>query len=202
MNAPTKPNHHHNHPGFSGLTGLLIGLSFAVGRNQTGGWAADLAGVTKGDVVVDIGCGPGNAARLATRRGATAIGVDPAAVMLRLGRLFSLVRCVDFRHGTAEHLPVDDGAATVAWSLATVHHWKDVDHGLREVLRVLRPGGRFVAIEANTQAGATGIASHGWTEDQAERFAAMCRDQGFVNVRVERGKADRRPRLAVIAERG
>jgi ubiquinone/menaquinone biosynthesis C-methylase UbiE len=195
------PNHHHNHPGFSGLTGLLIGLSFACGRNQTGEWAADLAGVTKGDAVVDLGCGPGNAARLAVKRGATAIGVDPADVMLRLGRFFSIGRGISFRTGTAEHIPVDDAHATVVWSLATVHHWADLDAGLAEVRRVLKPGGRFVAIEADTKPGATGHASHGWTDDQAERFAALLRDHQFTDVRVERGTADRRARLAVVAVR-
>ncbi len=195
------PNHHHNHPGFSGLTGLLIGLSFAFGRNQTGEWAADLAGVTTGDVVVDVGCGPGNAARVASKRGATAVGVDPADVMLRLARLFSLGRKVSFRKGTAEHIPVDDSQATVVWSLATVHHWADLEAGLNEVRRVLKPGGRFVAIEAATEHGAMGQASHGWTDDQAERFSEMCRDHGFTDVRIERRTADRRPRLAVFASR-
>jgi ubiquinone/menaquinone biosynthesis C-methylase UbiE len=192
------PNHHAHHGGFSGFRGYLIGFSFLFGRDQVGGWAADLAGVQPGDAVIDIGCGPGGAARLAAKRGATVLAVDPAPVMLRLGRLFTRGRRVKYRAGTAEALPVEDGAVTVAWSLSTVHHWADIDGGLDEVQRVLQPGGRFVAIEANTSAGASG---HGWTEGQAERFAELCRDHGFVNVRIERGTADKRARIAVVAER-
>src|SRR5205085_5109982 len=87
METTAVPNHHHNHAPFAGWSGFVMAVTFAFGRNQTGGWAADLASVAKGDVVVDIGCGPGNAARIAARRGADAvIGVDPAAVMLRVGR--------------------------------------------------------------------------------------------------------------------
>jgi ubiquinone/menaquinone biosynthesis C-methylase UbiE len=199
----TAPNHHHSHAPFAGVSGFLIGLSFAFGRNQTGDWACDLAGVAPGDVVVDIGCGPGNAARVARRRGATAIGVDPADVMLKLGRFFSLGKNnLSFVSGSAEHIPVADGAATIAWSLATVHHWKDLDAGLREVRRILKPGGRFVAVEASTEAGATGLASHGWTDDQAERFAALCRDNGFSEVGITRRTADRRARVAVVGVRG
>jgi ubiquinone/menaquinone biosynthesis C-methylase UbiE len=203
METTTTPNHHHGHAPFAGPSGLLLGLAFAFGRNQTGDWAADLAGVTAGDVVVDIGCGPGNAARVAQRRGATAIGVDPAAVMLKLARVFSVGRKrLTFRHGTAEHIPVDDAAADVVWSLATVHHWKDIDRGLTEVRRVLKPNGVFVAIEADTQPGATGHASHGWTDAQAERFAELCRVKGYIDVRVERRTTDKRARVAVIGRRG
>ena len=89
------------------------------------------------------------------------------------------------------------GAATVAWSLATVHHWKDVAKGLAEAHRVLAPGGRLLAIERQVASDATGIASHGWTEQQAESFAAACRTAGFDDVRVEGRSTGRRAAWAV-----
>lgn len=196
------PNHHHDHRPFSGVSGLLIGLSFAFGRDGVAAFAADLAALQHGDRVLDIGCGPGNAARLAVRRGAASVvGVDPADVMLRLGRALTRSRRVRYEHGSAEHLPLDDASVEVAWSLSTVHHWANLDDGLREVRRVLKPGGRFVAIEFNTTPGATGHATHGWTDDQAEGFAALLRDSGFTHVRTERRTADKRARIAVVATR-
>ncbi|HVV36418.1 MAG TPA: class I SAM-dependent methyltransferase [Acidimicrobiales bacterium] len=196
------PNHHAHHRPFSGLSGFLIGVSFVFGRDQVGEFAADVAGLHSGDRVVDIGCGPGVAARLARRRGAASVvGVDPAAVMLRLGRVLTPFGGAKFRHGSAEHLPLDDGSVDVAWSLSTVHHWQDLDAGLDEVRRVLVPGGRFVAIEANTTNGASGHGAHGWTDDQAEGFVTACRSHGFADVRTERRVADRRPRIAVVAVR-
>lgn len=196
------PNHHHDHRPFAGLSGLLIGLSFVFGRDGVAAFAADLAGLKQGDRVVDIGCGPGNAARLAVRRGAAGVvGIDPAAVMLRLGRVFTRSRRVTYKHGSAEHLPLEDASVDVAWSLSTVHHWANLDDGLLEVRRVLKPGGRFVAIEFNTTPGATGHATHGWTDDQAERFAALLRENGFIDVRTERRTADKRARIAVAGAR-
>jgi ubiquinone/menaquinone biosynthesis C-methylase UbiE len=108
-------------------------------------------------------------------------------------------RGVDYRAGAAEALPVDDAAADVVWALATVHHWPDLDAGLREAARVLRPGGRFLVIEKRTRPGATGLASHGWTPEQAEAFAERCRNHGFADVAVGEHRAGRRPSLSVLA---
>jgi ubiquinone/menaquinone biosynthesis C-methylase UbiE len=177
---PTVVNHHSHHPGFAGVGGLVAGLTMSVGRGRAARLAADLAGVGPSDVVVDIGCGPGRAVREARRRGATAIGIDPAAVMLTLARTWTLRRGrVTWKIGTAEHVPVADESATVVWSLATIHHWHDVGAGLHEVVRILRPGGRFVALERRSHPGATGLASHGWTTEQAAAFVEECAAAGL-----------------------
>jgi ubiquinone/menaquinone biosynthesis C-methylase UbiE len=81
-----------------------------------------------------------------------------------------------------------------------VHHWRDLDAGLREVRRVLRTGGRLVAIERHTHPDATGIASHGWTTEQAEEFARVLREQGFRDTHVEPPRrSGRRDVIAVVA---
>ena len=56
------PNHHHGHPAFAGLTGVLAAASMTVGRDGDARLAAELARLAPGDVVLDIGCGPGVAA--------------------------------------------------------------------------------------------------------------------------------------------
>jgi len=193
------PNHHAGHPGFAGLTGLAAGLSMIPGRGAVGRLAADLTAVSSSDHVVDLGCGPGVAAREAARRGARVTGVDPAPVMLRLAsRLTRSSSGITWSEGAAEAIPLADDAATVLWSIATVHHWHDLDAGLCEVDRVLATGGRLLVIERQTQPGATGHASHGWTDEQAAGFAERCREMGFVAVQVGR-HAGRRPLVTVQA---
>jgi ubiquinone/menaquinone biosynthesis C-methylase UbiE len=197
------PNHHHDHPTFSGLKGLVAAASMTVGRDGDARLAAELAQLAPDDVVVDIGCGPGVAARHAARRHASVSGVDPAAVMLRVARLLTRARDVRYVEGTAEALPLPDDSASVAWSIATVHHWADIEDGLREVQRVLRPGGRFVVLERHVQAGATGLAGHGWTPEQARAFAHACRVGGFADVAVQGPRqAGRRTLLGVTARAG
>ncbi len=193
-------NHHAGHPGFAGVTGLFAGLTMIVAGSTVARLVADLAAISDADNVVDIGCGPGSAVREAARRGARVTGVDPAPVMLRLARALTRDRSrVTWAEGTAEDLPLRDSSATVAWSLATIHHWQDVTAGLAEVRRALAAGGRFLALERQVRPGATGLASHGWTEQQAEAFAAQCRATGFDDVRIEQHKPGRR---AVYVIRG
>ena len=181
----TPPNHHADHPGFSGAAALVATLTIAAKPRGPERLAGELTGIGPGDRLVDIGCGPGAGCRLAARRGATAVGVDPSAQMLRLAGWATTLRpgvgrsTVEYRPGGAEHLPVDDGWATVAWSMASVHHWPELERGLAEAHRVLTPGGRFLAMERCTEPGASGLASHGWTGQQAELFASMLAGTGF-----------------------
>lgn len=185
MNAARAINHHADHPGFSGVTGVLCGLVFLLVGRAKAQLAADTARLSSADHVVDVGCGPGTAARVAARRGAQVTGVDPSSTMLRIARMVTPKRApITWCEGTAEALPVPGGAATVVWALATVHHWQDVDKAVAEAHRVLAPGGRLIAIERQSPVDATGLASHGWTRQQAEAFGDLCRDAGFDDVSV------------------
>ena len=197
--AECVPNHHVHYGSFSGPTGLLAALTMVPGREEDARLATRLCGLAAGDRAVDIGCGPGVAARYAAELGATVVAVDPAPVMLRVARTLTRGKKVDYRQGTAEQLPVDDASANCAWSIACVHHWQDVDAGLQEARRVLTSSGSFVAIERQREPGARGHASHGWTVEQADAFADRCRALGFGDVRVERATVRRGKLLAVVA---
>lgn len=198
--GPTVPNHHGDHPGFSGVPGLVAGLTMVLGRREVARLAADLAGLRPGQHVVDVGCGPGAAVRMAATRGATVTGVDPAPVMLGMARRLTRGRPpVTWVEGTAASLPLGDASADVVWSIATVHHWPDIEAGLAEVRRVLVDGGVFLAVERRTDPTATGLATHGWTDVQAEAFAAACRAAGFASVDVEGRRAGRSTQLVAMA---
>jgi ubiquinone/menaquinone biosynthesis C-methylase UbiE len=194
------PNHHAHYRGFAGLTGLLAAATMILGRQSDARLAEELSGLGPEDDVVDVGCGPGAAVRRAGRRAASVTGVDPAQVMLRVGRLLSGSSTkVRFVEGTAEALPLPDDAASAVWAIASVHHWADLDAGLREALRVLKPGGRLVVIERRTRPGARGHASHGWTDDHASAFADRCLELGFTDAQVRTHPERRRKAISVTA---
>jgi ubiquinone/menaquinone biosynthesis C-methylase UbiE len=198
---PSVPNHHADFPGFAGLAGFLAAVSMALGGHGDARLAERISELTESDAVADIGCGPGTAARHAARLGASVVGIDPAPVMLRLARLLTRRsdRAVRYAAGSAEALPLPDSSVSVAWSIASVHHWGDLDAGLREARRVLKPGGRLVAIERLSRPGAKGLASHGWTLEQASVFADRCLAQGLTDAVVNQHGVGRRMKVSVRA---
>jgi len=198
---PSVPNHHAHYPGFAGPAGFLAAASMVLGGAGNARLAERLSELTAGDAVADIGCGPGTAARRAARLGASVVGIDPAPVMLRVARLLTRhsAHVVRYAEGSAEALPLPDSSVSVAWSIASVHHWGDLDAGLQEARRVLKPGGRLVAIERLTRPGATGLASHGWTPEQASAFADCCLAHGFTDARLNQHGSGRRTKVSVRA---
>jgi len=103
----------------------------------------------EGEKVVDIGSGGGTDAMIAARAVGDAghvIGVDMTSEMLELARRTAAesgISNVEFRHGLAEDLPVEDGWADLVISNGVLNLVPDKVGAYREVMRVLRPGGRI-----------------------------------------------------------
>lgn len=198
------PAHRHQPAGGSGsaLFELASALSMTVGRGATARLVADLAGIGAGDRLVDVGCGPGAAAREATRRGAVATGVDPSRTMLRFARAITSLRRLagaTFVEGRAESLPLPDGTATVLWALQSVHHWQDRTRGLAEARRVLAEGGRLLVAERSVEPGARGLAAHGLTTSEADQLARAVETAGFGGVERRTRRLGRRTLVLLTA---
>jgi ubiquinone/menaquinone biosynthesis C-methylase UbiE len=91
--------------------------------------------------VLDIGCGSGRLLRKVHDSWPQAhlCGVDPAQAMLSVAR--QLTPEARFCMGSGEALPLSDASVDLALSTISFHHWQDQAAGVREVARVLRPGG-------------------------------------------------------------
>jgi SAM-dependent methyltransferase len=58
---------------------------------------------------------------------------------------------VDWRKGTAEELPLEDGSADGVTASFTLHHWTNLEAAFGEIHRVLRPGGRLVILTSTPE---------------------------------------------------
>jgi demethylmenaquinone methyltransferase/2-methoxy-6-polyprenyl-1,4-benzoquinol methylase len=118
------------------------------------GWrhaAVEQTGIEPGASVADVACGTGKlTGELAERVGpfGKVIGVDLSGGMLaRAQAEYRDLVQVEFRHGDALALPIeDDGvdAATIGFGLRNLSNF---EAGFRELARIVRPGGRVVCLE-------------------------------------------------------
>jgi hypothetical protein len=106
---------------------------------------ADLAGIGRGQRVLDVGCGPGAlTAELVSRAGLDAVSaVDPSASFAAAVR--ERLPGVDVRRSAAERLPFPDATFDAALAQLVVHFMTDPVAGLREMGRVTRQGGIIAA---------------------------------------------------------
>jgi ubiquinone/menaquinone biosynthesis C-methylase UbiE len=97
------------------------------------------------DWLLDVGCGSGALLhRLSQSHSAPRLsGVDPVPEMLAVARR-KLPPEVELREGWAERLPFEEGRFDVVVSCNMFHYIRQPDLALREMARVLRPGGRLV----------------------------------------------------------
>jgi arsenite methyltransferase len=108
-----------------------------------------LGPLTEGDRVVDVGCGAGIDSLIASRmvgRSGRVVAVDMTPEMVERARASAAAMGatnVEFQLGSAEALPVGDAWADVVISNGVMNLFPDKVAGLREMARVLKPGGRL-----------------------------------------------------------
>jgi demethylmenaquinone methyltransferase/2-methoxy-6-polyprenyl-1,4-benzoquinol methylase len=114
-----------------------------------------VAGELRGRLVLDACCGTGDLARDFARAGARVVGVDFTPEMLAHAgpKLVELGPSFVFVHGDALRLPLPDSAVDVASVAFGLRNLADPDAGLREMARVVRPGGVVLVLEFTTPPG-------------------------------------------------
>jgi demethylmenaquinone methyltransferase/2-methoxy-6-polyprenyl-1,4-benzoquinol methylase len=128
-------------------------MSFGLDRYWRGKAARYLA-LRSGETGLDLGTGTADLSISVIRlsgRGTKMIGMDITPEMLAQGRTklrrLGLQDRIDLRIGDAEHIDLPDNSVDGCCSAFTVRNLTDIERGFREMLRVVRPGGRVVCLE-------------------------------------------------------
>ncbi|MEU7530922.1 methyltransferase domain-containing protein [Saccharothrix sp. NPDC042600] len=170
----------------TGVAGRVVGWimgrrSSNVARNR---WAVELLDVGPTDRVIELGCGPGVAlaALAAAASRGLVVGVDHSEVVLRQARRRNRAAVkagrVRLVRASVEGLSIGDGPFDAALAVNTVGMWPDPTARLREVGRLLRPGGRIAVVSQPRCPGVTSAAA-------AEEVAGRLAEAGFVRLRTE-----------------
>jgi ubiquinone/menaquinone biosynthesis C-methylase UbiE len=111
------------------------------------------------DRALELGCGTGffllNLVQAGVARRGSVTDLSPGMVKVATRNGQSLGLDIDGRVADAEGIPYDDNTFDLVVGHAVLHHIPDVELSLREVIRVLKPGGRFVFAGEPTTVGNT-----------------------------------------------
>jgi ubiquinone/menaquinone biosynthesis C-methylase UbiE len=106
--------------------------------------ALDFLQLSSADNLLDVGCGSGLFAAMAHKQGATVTGFDATAELLEQAKLRAPE--LKFQVGEMEELPFADNEFTVVTGFNSFQYAANVKNALTEASRVLKPGGKIVAM--------------------------------------------------------
>ncbi len=179
-----------HHP--SGAAGRLAGWvmghrSSNVERNR---WVVELLDVQPSERVLELGCGPGVALRALAERATQGlvVGVDHSEVMIRQAARRNAaavrsgsVRLVQSPVEQIDQIVLGDAAFDAALAVNSIGFWHEPATRLREVRRLLRPGGRIALASQPRCPGATAATS----AKAADELMRLLAEAGFEHTRVE-----------------
>ena len=154
----------------------------------------EMAAAVPGESVLDVGCGTGSlalAAKAAVGREGSVRGIDASPEMIEQARRKAAKAGAkaDFRVALIEELPFGEGEFDLVLSSFMLHHLPDdvKRKGLAEVRRVLKPGGRFLAVDFGSTSQSVGghllsIFGHSHGQASLEALAPAMGEAGFTEV--------------------
>ncbi|MEE0956940.1 MAG: class I SAM-dependent methyltransferase [Ruminococcus sp.] len=136
----------------TGFWGRLMIRSMNKGHHNITDWALSYFDVQNGNIVLDIGCGGGRTVnKLCTAVGSGKVyGVDYSELCvkksLELNRKNVLCRKAVIEQASVSELPFEDNTFDKIIAVETYYFWPDKLNDLKEVLRVLKRGGRLMLV--------------------------------------------------------
>ena len=157
-------------------------------------WGLNLVDIQDGWTMLDIGCGGGATLKRLLKRSkeAKVYGIDISEESVAKARKVNralLDKQVFIQQGSAAILPYEDAKFDLVTAVETVYFWPNLPECLKEVRRVLKPGGQFaIMVEVvDTDSKWTNVVE-GMTAYPPEQLKDMLNDAGFIKTEIHRKK--------------
>jgi SAM-dependent methyltransferase len=175
-----------SHP--SGAGGKVVARLMNRGNRDLNDRAIARLDVRPGERVLDLGFGGGLTFPALWERGATVVGIDRSVDMVAGARARFAAEVatgrLELHAGDVGRLPLADASVDRVLTVNTVYFWADLVTALREIHRVLAPGGRLV-VAIRDMVVMRGLDPAVFTLRKPDELAAALRDAGFAEAAVE-----------------
>lgn len=136
----------------TGIVGSCIARIMNYGHNKLTNWGLSYLDIKEDDIILDIGCGGGRTvnklAQIARQGKAYGIDFSDTSVMLssKLNKNYINEGKVNIQKASVSSLPFPDNSFNIVTAIETYFFWPDLGNDMKEILRVIKPGGKLLII--------------------------------------------------------
>jgi ubiquinone/menaquinone biosynthesis C-methylase UbiE len=154
----------------TGWLGRAAVWAMNISHSRLSDWGLKQVAIEKHWTILDVGCGGGmtvhKLAAIATEGKVYGIDFSEESVTVSRRTNKQLIEkgCVEIRHGSVSCLPFSDDTFDLATAVDSHYYWPDLTSDVREVLRILKPGGKLMLVGEEPKGGMFGDLYKQWAE--------------------------------------
>jgi ubiquinone/menaquinone biosynthesis C-methylase UbiE len=181
----------------TGGLGIFFARLMNIGHSYVTRWGLSYISINKDDTILDIGCGGGKTvntlAKIATEGKVYGVDYSEVSVAVSINTNKKLINAgrVEILHASVESLPFPDNMFNLVTAIESHYFWPDLVNNLKEVRRVLKPGGSLILInecyrderfeKRNSNLARTGE----FTYHSPDEYRNFLRDAGYSPIQIE-----------------
>jgi ubiquinone/menaquinone biosynthesis C-methylase UbiE len=154
----------------TGWLGRVVARGMNISHSEMTNWGLGHISIGKNDTILDIGCGGGGTIRKLVRIAAEGRvhGIDysekSVRISMKTNRRLTEAGRVEIRQGSVSSLPFLDDMFDLVTAIESHYFWPDLVNDMKEVLRVLKPGGMLMMIGGEYKGGKYDKRNQRWVE--------------------------------------
>ena len=181
----------------TGRFGTFCARLMNIGHSNVTRWGLSHISINKDDTILDIGCGGGKTintlAKIATEGKVYGIDYSEISVAVSTNKNKRLIDKgqVKILHASVDSLPFSDDIFDLVIAVESYYFWPDLINNLKEIRRVLKPGGSVILINAMYRNERFEKRNSYWarigdfTYHLPEEFRVFLRDAGYSSIKIE-----------------